>query len=72
MERKDDSDASRTSAVQAFEAQYGIPVYAIADLDDLMDWLAHDAAATLAPHAAAVAAYRERYGAQASSSGPSA
>ena len=71
MERKDDS-GSRASAVQTFEAQYGIPVYAIADLDDLMAWLAHDAADKLAAHADAVAAYRERYGAKAESTRASA
>lgn len=72
MERKDDGASSHASAVQSFEAQYGIPVYAIADLDDLMDWLAHDAADTLAQHADAVAAYRERYGAKADPASPSA
>lgn len=63
MERKDDADPSRTSAVQRFEAEYGIPVYTIANLDDLMAWLANDASPALAQHAGAVAAYRERYGA---------
>ncbi len=71
MERKDDS-GSQASAVQTFEAQYGIPVYAIADLDDLMAWLAHDAADTLAAHADAVAAYRARYGATVESARASA
>ena len=64
MERRDDTGPSRASAVQAFEAEYGIPVYAIADLDDLMAWLHQDAVETLAAHADAVAAYRERYGAK--------
>ena len=64
MERKDDSGPSRASAVQTFEADYGIPVFAIANLNDLMDWLQHDAPETLAAHAPAVAAYRDRYGAQ--------
>ena len=63
MERKDDE--SRLSAVQTFERDYGIPVFAIANLDDLMDWLQSDAAETLSAHAAAVTAYRERYGADA-------
>jgi orotate phosphoribosyltransferase len=62
MERKDDS-GSTASAVQTFEAEYGIPVYAIANLDDLMDWLKNDSAGDLASHGAAVAAYRARYGA---------
>jgi orotate phosphoribosyltransferase len=64
MERKDDGGPSRASAVQTFEADYGIPVFAIANLDDLMEWLQHDAPETLAAHAPAVAAYRDRYGAQ--------
>ncbi len=68
MERKDDEGPSRASAVQTFEAEYGIPVFAIANLDDLMTWLAGDA---LVAHAAAVAAYRERYGARADESGGS-
>ena len=71
MERKDDTGSSR-SAVQTFEAEYGIPVFAIANLDDLMDWLQHDAAGTLAAHGPAVAAYRARYGAAADASGVSA
>ncbi len=65
MERKDDSAPSCASAVQTFEAEYGIPVFAIANLDDLMDWFKSDAAETLAAHVEAVAAYRERYGARA-------
>ena len=72
MERKDDSGPSRASAVQTFEAEYGIPVFAIANLDDLMDWLRSDAADTLAAHATAVAAYRDRYGAVADVAGASA
>jgi orotate phosphoribosyltransferase len=67
MERKndtgDDSGAAQ-SAVQTFEAEYGIPVLAIADLDDLMDWLGRHGAGPLAAHAAAVTAYRACYGAR--------
>ena len=62
MERKDDSGSAK-SAVQTFEADYGIPVYAIANLDDLMAWFGNDSAGPLAAHAKAVAAYRARYGA---------
>ena len=62
MERKDDS-GSTASAVQTFEADYGIPVFAIANLDDLMGWFAGRTAGALAAHADAVAAYRSRYGA---------
>ena len=62
MERKDDS-GSTASAVQTFEADYGIPVLAIANLDDLMGWLDGGTAGAMASHADAVAAYRKRYGA---------
>ena len=71
MERKDDAGPSRASAVQTFEAEYGIPVFAIANLEDLMDWLKSDASASLAAHAGAVAAYRERYGADVAMAGAS-
>ena len=64
MERKDDS-GSTASAVQTFEADYGIPVFAIATLDDLMGWFGGQSAGALAAHAEAVAAYRARYGAAA-------
>ena len=62
MERKDDS-GSTLSAVQTFEADYGMPVFAIANLDDLMGWFDDRSAGGLAAHADAVAAYRARYGA---------
>jgi len=62
MERKDDT-GSTASAVQTFEAEYGIPVLAIANLDDLMGWLDGASAGAMASHADAVAAYRDRYGA---------
>jgi orotate phosphoribosyltransferase len=61
MERKDDQ--ASVSAVQTFEAEYGIPVFAIATLDDLMEWFGHDGAGPFAAHAEAVAAYRSQYGA---------
>jgi len=60
-----DDALSARSAAQDVEHTYGMPVMAIADLDDLFDFLesgsvlAHEAA----PHRAAMAAYRERYGA---------
>ena len=63
MERKDGEGEGR-SAVQAFEAEYGIPVYAIADLDDLMTWFEGAERDAYAAHADAVAAYRSRYGAR--------
>ncbi|MDO5686809.1 MAG: orotate phosphoribosyltransferase [Neisseria sp.] len=48
------------SAVQEVQQQYGLPVVAIAALDDLMNMLQHDAA--LHDVLPAVAAYRARYG----------
>ncbi len=63
MERRDEQDPDAPSAVQAFEREYGIPVFAIATLDDIMDWLAaKDDGSGLGAHAPAVAAYRARYG----------
>lgn len=49
-----------TSAVQEVQSSYGIPVVAIATLDDLMRFIA--GRAELREHAAAVSAYRARYG----------
>jgi orotate phosphoribosyltransferase len=48
------------SAVQEVSASYGIPVIAIANLADLLDFLKGNA--DLASHRPAVAAYREQYG----------
>ncbi len=62
-ERKREGDVSTGSAVQAFEVEYGMPVYAIANLDDIMDWLKNDNSGELAAHADAVSTYRSRYGA---------
>lgn len=63
MERRNEAGVSTGSAVQAFELEYGIPVYAIATLDDIMNWLKNDNSGELAAHADAVSAYRLRYGA---------
>ena len=64
MEKKNAEDhVSTGSAVQAFESEYGIPVIAIATLDDIMDWLKNDRSGMFGTHAGAVLAYRERYGA---------
>jgi orotate phosphoribosyltransferase len=52
--------AGALSAVQEVRQIYGIPVIAIATLDDLIGYLAADR--TLAPHLEAVGHYRERYG----------
>jgi orotate phosphoribosyltransferase len=49
------------SAVQEVRALYGIPVVAIATLDDLMGFLG--SRADLSPQRAAVEAYRKQYGA---------
>jgi orotate phosphoribosyltransferase len=48
------------SAVQEVSASYGIPVVAIANLADLLDFLKDNA--ELASYRPAVAAYREQYG----------
>jgi len=50
------------SAVQMVVERYGMPVIPIATLADIMELLQADA--SFAPHRAAVAAYRERYGIQ--------
>jgi orotate phosphoribosyltransferase len=51
------------SAVQELTRDFGIPVVAIADLEDLLAFLA--TRVDLAEHATAVRAYREQYGASA-------
>ena len=53
----------RSSAVQELTREFGLPVFAIATLDDLLAFLA--ARPDLAARAAEVAAYREQYGAAA-------
>ena len=50
------------SAVQYIEREMRLQVVAIATLGDLLQYLRTGADATLAAHAAAVEAYRERYG----------
>ena len=49
------------SAVQQVESEYGLPVAAIVRLDQLVEYLAEDAAMTAS--LAAIQAYREHYGA---------
>ena len=51
-----------TSAVQDVRDTWGIPVVAIATLDDVMTFI--DGRAELAAVRPAIAAYRERYGAR--------
>lgn len=50
------------SAVQHVSRELGLPVSAIATLHDLLAFLRGDGDPALQQHAAAVAAYRERYG----------
>ena len=50
------------SAVQSVEKDFGIPVFAIATLHDLMAYLDAQSAPELVQYQAAVKAYRERYG----------
>jgi orotate phosphoribosyltransferase len=52
-----------TSAAQEVQALYGIPVWSIASLQDLLAYLSgQDSTSTLASFGPAVAAYRARYG----------
>jgi len=51
------------SAVQELHQEFGIPVFAIATLDDLMQLI--DQRADLAEHGRAVGAYRSEYGVRA-------
>ena len=50
------------SAVQYVMAELGMDVVAIATLNDLLEYLSLAGDSPLAPHAARVAAYRDRYG----------
>ncbi len=50
------------SAVQYVNRQLHLPVSAIAGLSDLLQYLHHNSSADIAAHAAAVQAYRDRYG----------
>ncbi len=56
---------SPLSAVQEVERNYGLPVFAIAGLDDVLAFLdsGSEAASALAPYRQRVAEYRNRYGA---------
>ncbi len=60
-----DSALSARSAVQEVTAQFGIPVLAIADLDDLFAFIDSGSALArqAAPYREAMVAYRARYGA---------
>jgi orotate phosphoribosyltransferase len=65
MERAgQDGQLSALSAVQEVSQNYGIPVIAIANLNDLFECLSNaDANSPLKQHTDAVANYRQRYGA---------
>ena len=66
MERAGTEDAmSAHSAVQEVEKLYGMPVFAIANLNDLLAFIesGSELAAQAAPHRQAMFAYRRRYGA---------
>ena len=66
MERAGTEDAmSAHSAVQEVEKLYGMPVFAIANLNDLLAFIesGSELAAQTAPHREAMFAYRRRYGA---------
>ncbi len=51
-----------TSAVQHVEQTLGLPVFAVATLDDLLAFLAKSASPSLQMHHERVQAYRDRYG----------
>ncbi len=66
QERGGDADLpSARSAVEEVVAEHGIPVLAIAGLDDLLAWLAddsHGSGAELAAHRMRITDYRDRFG----------
>ena len=61
-----DGTLSAESAVRAFERTTGVPVIAIASLEDLLSFLRSDSSLAVPgrPYLAAVEAYRTRYGAK--------
>jgi orotate phosphoribosyltransferase len=65
MERGGDAErVADMSAVQEVEREFGIPVLAIATLEDLVGYLDREAdSSSLAAYRAEIAAYRARYGA---------
>ncbi|SHE76618.1 orotate phosphoribosyltransferase [Modicisalibacter ilicicola DSM 19980] len=50
------------SAIQDVEARYGMPVVSIVNLDQVLEYLEVHADSSLAAHAKAIRAYRDRYG----------
>ena len=61
VDRQERAGDSSRSAVQAVEDEYGIPVYSIINLNDIVTYAEHSDAV---PDRQAVEAYRERYGVQ--------
>jgi orotate phosphoribosyltransferase len=61
VDRQERAGEGSLSAVQAVEDEYGIPVYSIINLNDIV---AYGASSNAVPNPDAVKAYRERYGVQ--------
>jgi orotate phosphoribosyltransferase len=61
LDRMERGQNSRQSAAQEVQAEFGIPVLAVAGLLDLLEWVAGDA--ELQHHAPRLQAYRTEYGA---------
>ena len=61
VDRQERAGESSRSAVQAVEDEYGIPVYSIINLNDIVTYAEHSDAV---PDRLVVEAYRERYGVQ--------
>lgn len=59
VDRQERAGEGSRSAVQAVEDEYGIPVYSIVNLNDIVEYGAHS---DTVPDPAAVEAYRARYG----------
>lgn len=59
VDRQECAGENSRSAVQAIEDEFGIPVYSIIDLDDIVAWSEHS---NTVPDPQAVQAYRSRYG----------
>ena len=59
VDRQERAGEDSRSAVQAVEDEFGIPVYSIINLDDIVAWSEHS---NSVPDSQAVQAYRNRYG----------
>jgi orotate phosphoribosyltransferase len=69
LDRQERGQVGARSAVQEVEAEFGLPVVAVAGLEDLLAYA--DERPDLAEHKPALLAYRSRYGAQAAPREPS-